>query len=245
MRLVICLLATFTVLLNSAAQAKVYKCRDASGGISYSQVPCEKGSSQKTLSTPAPTRAAVDADTCEIIAEVSSRLYTQMRRGSSAQDLIQRHGGLSAINPRLLSLINYISGFRHNPELSSARLGELVAGKCRNGGFGNIQAADLPLDPEQHARQEYLQSRKQASQQQAAFQNQKSISVNFNNTPVSQAIADIASKAGVPIKTNAPIAGSVTMKLDNVPWMQPLSAIILQHNLQMGAGADGVWVAPK
>ncbi len=245
MRLVINLLAVSAFILTSPVYAKVYKCKDASGAISYSQVPCDKGSSQKTLSTPATSRTSVDTDTCEIVAEVSSRLYASMRRGSSAEQLIQRHGGLSGINPKLLSLINYISGFRHHPDLSSARLGELAAGKCRNGGFGTIQAADLPLDPEQQARQEYLQARKQASQQQAAFYNQKHISVNFSNTPVSQAIADIAGKAGVPIRTTAPIAGSVTMKLDDVPWMQPLSAIILQHNLQMGAAAEGMWIAPK
>ena len=163
MRTVCLAIMTLAVFISTPAIAKVYKCKDASGAITYSQVPCEKGSSQKTLTTPARTAAPANKEICPLVGDVASRFHTKMRRGASAEDLINRHGSLSGINPRLLGIINYVSGFRHNDTINSQRLGQLATSKCSSGGFGNIQAADLPLDPEQQARQEYLQARKQAS----------------------------------------------------------------------------------
>ena len=167
-----------------------------------------------------------------------------MKRGRSAGEVIDKHGSLSGINPRMLSLINYVSGFRYNKKVSAQRVGQLASLKCKNGGFGKVTTADLPLDPEEQMRLEIMQARKQAVQP-LSIQQQKTISVNFSNTPVEAAISEIASKAGVPIKIHGKLVGTVSMQLENVPWQQPLTAIVLQHNFQMGGGAEGTWISPR
>lgn len=229
------------LLVHSPAFAKSYKCRDAAGNTSYSQNPCASGSSQKTLTGPASD--STDADVCVYLGGVAETLHQQMKHGADAGTLIDRHGTLATINPRMLNIINYVGGFRFNKDVTSQRVGQLALLKCQNGGFGAVSMTDMPMDPEERMRYEQQQAHKQAMQP-PVIQQQKTISVSFTNTPVAQAIKEIASKAGVPINIHGTLAGVVSMQLDNVPWQQPLTAIVLQHNFQMGGGADGVWIAP-
>lgn len=241
MRYFSCIFLTSLLLTSIHAQARVYKCEDASGAMTYSQTPCITGSSQKTLVSPA--KSGTSADVCIQVGTVAQGLYSEMKRGKDASALIEKHGSVSGINPRLLNIINYVSGFRYNTTVSGKRVGQLANTKCKNGGFGNVSMDDLPISPEERMRMEVLEARRQAMQP-PAIQHGKTISVSFNNTPVEQAIGEISSKAGVPITIHGAIPGAVSMQLDNVPWQQPLTAIVLQHNLQMGGGAEGVWIAP-
>lgn len=224
------------------AHARTYKCTDADGHIGYSQTPCAASMQQQALSSPASN--AVSASACDEVAVVTVYLHDRFSRGGSGDSLIQQYGGVHGINPRFLNLLNYVSGFRFNPDVPASRVAQLATAKCQAGGFGAMQAGDLPIvDPEQG-----LQRQQRLARQQAERLNQAqlaTVSVNYRDTPIEAALADLSAQAGIAIRLDVPIRAEVTMQLSNVPWQQVLTAIALSHDLLIQPGSDGLHLTPR
>ena len=229
---------------STVAQARVYKCKDAEGNISYSQTGCPSDQSQKKMKTPG--ASGVDAEICGFVASAASDLIGQLRRGKTADEVIARHGGPNGINPRYLSVLNYVNGFRLNEDISPTRVGQLAAAKCRGGGFGRISLNDLPgLDPAMAQEMEVRRVRDQQRQAvpQALPQGQlasaKLISVDFQDTPIKDAMAFISAQVGVPIVVDGGVSGTVSMRMVQAPWQFVVSQIAVQNKLLVGMSADG------
>lgn len=218
------------------AVAGAYKCTNAEGRISYSQIPCATtgGQQQKLLSygggSAASAGMANSESACAEVAYVATYIEDALRGGHDAQSLIARHGGINGINPHLLSLINYVNGFRYDETITSARISDLAVTKCKGGGFGQLQVGDLPIVDET---QEIARARQTNREQALIAMQAQVVSVDYRDTPLASALEDLSARAGVEIVLEEPSPARVTMQLANVPWQQVLSGILLTHNLQM------------
>ena len=218
------------------AVAGAYKCTNAEGRISYSQIPCATtGGRQQKLpsygsSSPAGAGMANSASACAEVAYVATYIEDALRGGQDAQSLIARHGGINGINPHFLSLINYVNGFRYDSSITSARISDLAITKCKGGGFGQLQVGDLPIVDEM---QEIERARQTSREQAMVAIHAQAVSVDYRDTPLATALEDLSARAGVEIVLEEPSPLRVTMQLANVPWQQVLSGILLTHNLQM------------
>ena len=59
--LIACLLCMAAFLLSTAASARVYKCKDADGNITYSQTTCSASSEHKLLMGQGPNGVMISA----------------------------------------------------------------------------------------------------------------------------------------------------------------------------------------
>lgn len=228
------------LIVSPAGEARVYKCKDAQGNVSYSQTGCPSDQAQKKMHVPGGSGA--DAETCGFVGRAARDLMRRLRGGKASDEIIASHGGPNGINPRYLSVLTYVNGFRHHEDISLTRVGQLASAKCRGGGFGRITLNDLPgVDPGMAREMEMREIRKQ--QRQAVPKTQtaggKHISVNFQNTPIKEAMAYISAQAGVPIVVDSGVTGRVTMRMVQVPWQLVVSQIAVQNKLLVGMDAAG------
>ncbi len=128
--------------------AAMYKCADADGNISYSQLPCANTQQSKQLSK-SRVRKTTDA-VCGEVRQFALKVARAMRNGVEVSETIDRHGGLDLISKGALGIVNYVYSYRVNKNVSSAKIGSLSVIKCNNGAFGRLEYADIPgaIDPE-------------------------------------------------------------------------------------------------
>ena len=229
--------------LSSHAIAKVYKCKDADGNISYSQSPCVASSEQKQLSNSTKT-SSVDATTCSMVAQAAREVFSSVKRGKDAQAVFQVYGGLNGLNPGMLNLINYVSSFRLHDKISGERVAQLSAGKCRSGGFGPITVEDLQFQDPMLAHQASIANqRQQIAKQYQQLSVPAVISVDFQETPLPEALRTIASKAGIAFDIDPSVTGKVSLRMDNTPWPQIIGRLAIEHKLLMGQGPKGIMIS--
>lgn len=233
---------------TGTAIAGAYKCTDTVGNISYSQTPCRGVDSrqQKSLNyggpSPAWEGAADPGDNCAEVGYVAADVHDALRSGHDAQSLIARHGGINGINPYLLSLINYVNGFRYDNTISTTRISELAVSKCQGGGFGKLHVGDLPIVDR---RQEILRERQVNRDRAMIATHPQVVSVDYRDTPLAQALKDLSARAGVEILLEEPSSVRITMQLANIPWQQVLSNILLTHNLQVRTVGKRLYVSSR
>ena len=133
--------ATAMLMVSLEAQADVYKCTDAEGGITFQQTPCveqkvEKVSSQATQS------ATMDCSYANKFAVSTARL---MRRGARSDELFDRYGGLDSLSRATIGIINYVYSFRTNEGVTVERIAGLTQAKCRARSFGDASCEVLPV----------------------------------------------------------------------------------------------------
>jgi len=229
--------------LSSHVMARVYKCQDASGNITYSQTTCVASSDQKQLSSSRKS-ISVDVTTCKMVGQAAHEIFSEVASGKDAQAIFQSYGGLSGMNPRMLNLINYVAGFRLNEGIRAERVVQLSISKCRNGGFGVISVNDLQFQDPMLAHQASMASqRQQTAKQYQALSLPKLISVDFQQTPLVEALTKISKQAGVAFEINPSIKGTVSLRMDNVPWPQVVSRLAIEHKLLMGQGEKGIMIS--
>lgn len=231
--------------LSSTSMARVYKCKDSEGNISYSQTTCAVSTEQKTLhsSSGAPS---VSAEVCQFASEYAGEVFSKIRRGRSVIDIINNNGGVNSIKPRLLGLINYVSGFQAYNKISASRVSQLTFTKCQNNGFGQMTLDDIPIhDPLIAQRREILRTQQEADKayKQAAVASSSTVSIDFRSAPVRQVLQNIATQAGVPLIIDSSVSGSITIKMDNVPWQQALAMVVQQKQLQFGPTSGGLLIS--
>jgi type IV pilus assembly protein PilQ len=71
------------------------------------------------------------------------------------------------------------------------------------------------------------------------------LSFNFQNVEVRAALQAIADISGLNIITSDSVAGSLTLRLKDVPWDQALDVILQAKGLDMRKNGNVLWIAPK
>jgi type IV pilus assembly protein PilQ len=71
------------------------------------------------------------------------------------------------------------------------------------------------------------------------------LSFNFQNVDVRAALQAIADISGLNIITSDSVAGSLTLRLKDVPWDQALDVILQAKGLDMRKNGNVLWIAPK
>jgi len=229
--------------LSSHAVARVYKCKDADGNITYSQTTCAADSEQKQLSSTVKT-TPVDAATCRMVGQAAHEVFSSVKRAKDTQSVLQTYGGLNSVNPSMLNLINYVSSFRSHGKISGVRVGQLSESKCRSGGFGAITVDDLQFQDPMLAHRANIDRQRQAvvkQYQQIAVP--AVISIDFQETPLVEALHIIGTKAGVAFDVDPSLTGTVSLRMDNVPWPQIIGRLSIEHKLLMGQGPKGIKIS--
>ncbi len=126
----------------SPAAAAIYKCTDGSGGITYSQVPCQAQDTSSTIMKSGANRSAI-AD-CRIANNFAMRVASQMRRGQTADGAFTEYGGIDAIPKTAIGIINYVHTHKHNEKTSPARITALSSARCKSNSYGPVQCDDFP-----------------------------------------------------------------------------------------------------
>ena len=229
--------------LSSDVMARVYKCKDATGNITYSQTTCAASSDQKQLSSSRKS-ISVDATTCKMVGQAAHEIFSEVASGKDAQAIFQTYGGLSAMNPRMLNLINYVAGFRLHEGVRAERVVQLSMTKCRSGGLGAMSINDLQFQDPMLAHQANMANqRQQTAKQYQALSIPNLMSVNFQNTPLVEALTLISKQVGVAFEIDPAIRGEVSLRMDNVPWPQVVGRLAIEHKLLMGQGANGIMIS--
>ena len=214
MRVIVCIVM---LSLSSYAVARVYKCKDANGNITYSQTTCATDSEQKQLSNEVKT-TPVDTATCRMVGQAAHEVFASVKNSKDTQAVLQTYGGLNSINPSMLNIVNYVSSFRSHDKISGERVAQLSENKCRSGGFGAITVDDLQFQDPMLAHQASVDSqRNAAAKQYQQLAVPAAISVDFQETPLLEALREIGTKAGVAFDIDPALTGTVSLRMDNVP----------------------------
>ncbi len=136
------LLAGMVLMPSGDARAAAYKCVDASGSTTYSQIPCEpEQETSKVLRSLSPKTITMD---CRIARNFAWQTATDMRNGRSSDALFTRHGGLDSMPKTSIGVISYIFTYKANPDVSVDRITALTTARCQTGSFGPVACADFP-----------------------------------------------------------------------------------------------------
>lgn len=143
LRLATIFLGLVLLLDSSPGSARAYRCTDADGNVSYSQIPC--AADQKSAKVHGVKTASVtDREACTHIRRFAAKSFGQLRSGKESSVLIDEYGGPGYISPITLNIVNFVSGFRFNKDVSALKVGAMAYNKCSNSGFGKLQTSDLP-----------------------------------------------------------------------------------------------------
>lgn len=242
-KLVTGLFCVVSLSLSVPAHARVYKCKDVDGNITYSQTTCVASSEQKQMSSSRHSQQ-VDVETCRMLGKAAREVFSEIKRGKDSQAILNSYGGLGGITPHMLNLVNYVGSFRAHENISGQRVAQLSMSKCRSGGFGAISIDDIQFNDPYLAQQASVsRQRQQAEKQHQQLVAPDLISVNFRQTPLQEALRTVSKKAGVLFTIDPSVSGKVTLKMDNVPWPQVVSRLAIEHQLLMGQGINGVMIS--
>ena len=129
--------------LNSlAADAAVYKCKSASGAITYSQTPCPSNENTVRVTGSRSKPAAVD---CWYANKLALETARDMQAGVDSSQLFDQYGGLNALSKGTVSLINYVYSHRANDAVSAERIAGLAGARCQARALGDVSCEALPM----------------------------------------------------------------------------------------------------
>lgn len=129
-------------LSPTVAEAAFYKCIDASGGVTYSSSECPTNEQVAKVIQGSASRAALD---CRIARNFTHQVAPMVARGASPDSAFNRYGGINALSPTTIGLINYLYSFKNNRDMSAARMSNLAISRCENGSFGPADCGQFPI----------------------------------------------------------------------------------------------------
>ncbi len=135
-------LVVFLLVIPTPSQAGIYKCIDASGGITYSQQECPH--EQKTAKVLSSRGVASKQTDCSIAGPFISAIANAMYEGRSSGETFAHYGGMDNLSKQALGLINYIYTYKGNDTVLPSRIQSLTNTKCRAGSFGAMTCSILP-----------------------------------------------------------------------------------------------------
>ncbi len=139
------LLGIAILVASHPANARVYRCTDASGNVSYSQSPCTAMQTGKQMRGMG-SRKTADHEACAQVRKFASSSFGAVKQGTEPSQLIDKYGGPGYINPLTLNVINFVSGYRHSQDIATMKVSALAFNKCVNGGFGRLSIGGLPQE---------------------------------------------------------------------------------------------------
>lgn len=141
-------LLLITLLTCQTAWARVYRCTDAAGQVSYSQTPC-KASQQSAQMRGLEEGSKQDRDLCRTARDLGMLAFEDMSKGIEPDAVMDQYGGVNYISHAALGVINFVASLRYNQNLTAQRVGSLTFARCREGGFGTLSEGDFPeLEPD-------------------------------------------------------------------------------------------------
>ncbi len=87
------------------------------------------------------------------------------------------------------------------------------------------------------------QEQEQRAREEPQYQGER-LNVNFQNIEVRALLQIIADVAGKNLVTSDSVSGSITLRLENVPWDQALDIILRTKGLSKSEAGNVIWVAP-
>lgn len=130
----------------SEVEAKLYKCANEKGEISYSQIPCPENQEMQMIKEAVQPKS--DGVVCHKVQRFAELLAEEMQSGTEAQTHIDRYGGLSAANKTTIAIVNDIHRYKVNKNIRPSRIAALIFNKCDNDAYGEISETDIPLEDE-------------------------------------------------------------------------------------------------
>jgi len=142
------LICIHTLALPEKVEAAVYKCIDASGNVSYNQVPCTEESdetvlTETVLSSTSTKKSEFD---CRIANNFARQITDRMRSGQSSGEIFDSYGGIDAIPRTSVGIISYVYSHKDNIGTVSQRITALSATRCSAGSYGPVNCDDFPYD---------------------------------------------------------------------------------------------------
>ena len=136
----------FILLLSWGVQASaaVYKCKDSSGGISYSQSPC---TSQQSLDKVMHVTNSYDAGVeCGIVRNFAAEVGLRMSEHASLKELENAFGGASELSELALKIIHSVHAFQSRPFVTVENSVHNENANCKDEIYGFPQCSDFPTD---------------------------------------------------------------------------------------------------
>jgi len=137
--LLLALAAPLFLLAPTEAEAKIYKCVGADGGISYSQRPCAAAEKTGKIMDGKSHREHFD---CRVVRAFSKHIAGEMKAGATAEDLFAQYGGVDSISPTAVSVINFVLSHKKNLKISLSRIASLSGARCDAGSFSRDLGCD-------------------------------------------------------------------------------------------------------
>ena len=132
------------LLLSFNSVAKMYKCIDEEGAVTYSQTACEND--QTTDKVMGGNKQKKQQEDCKYAGQFANTIAGSMRSGADAEQTFNRYGGINAISKSSLAIINYVYTFKETPDVSASRISSLTLARCNANAFGKVRCEDFPAE---------------------------------------------------------------------------------------------------
>jgi hypothetical protein len=137
------LMGSAQALIPTTAEAAIYKCTGDDGGVTYTHTPCaDSQTTSKVLKSSGNSNNGAD---CRIANTFALDVAEKMREGRSADSVFSEYGGIDALRPTTISIINYVYTHRLNVSTVPARIAQLSAARCDASAYGNPTCDQFPL----------------------------------------------------------------------------------------------------
>ena len=131
------------MVFSDAVHARVFRCTDADGKVSYSQIPCPAAQQADEMHGMDAGKQQ-DRELCSDARDLATQAFGDMGRGVEPGEVIDQYGGIDYINAATLAVINFAASLRYNSSITPQRAGSLTFSRCLSGGFGELHSGDLP-----------------------------------------------------------------------------------------------------
>jgi S1-C subfamily serine protease len=152
-RIYIFLVLLIPLFAISPAHAKMYKCKNSDGTITYSDKRCKTKDSIERMdgvknvtaqgSSPGPEK-------CEALKKFSTSVARGMQHGIASDVTFNNIGGINALETVMIEVVSYVYSFEHLKDIEPYRIGGLTYTKCMANGFS--------LPREKHDKHKYAKS---------------------------------------------------------------------------------------
>ena len=126
-------LVSFWLMPVAPAEAAAYRCLDEDGHTSYSEKPCSVD--QRVNKIISGIGGGIEYH-CELPKRLARETTETMRAGKPSSYVFKQHGGIHALSPTAISIINYVYQYKLNYEATTERIVSLTEQRCVVGSFG-------------------------------------------------------------------------------------------------------------
>jgi len=130
LRLALVGLAVMAWFLPAPVEARIYKCVDKDGEVSYSNNPCPENEKTSKVLKPNSGRELFD---CTVVSAFSTEVALRMKRGQSADSVVQHYGGERFLTKVSEAVIDYVYTHEVDKNIAVNRIATLSTNRCESG----------------------------------------------------------------------------------------------------------------